>query len=389
MASGARKSVVLINFTLCSFTFTTVHWMLLSFLPVYMRDQGLTDGQVGAVLGLFSISILAVMLPLGLLSDLFSPRRLVLLGGILFSLYAGCILSAHSYWQFLLIAPFGGLAASAFLIVLYALFLKVMGNGPVGKRIAFYQSGSYLGFGIGPAIAGVLVRGNHFEPLLFCGMAGSVLLVGLILGLPDSSTIRLDLRAYGRDLRQGRTLLFLLFVLVYGTHFGVEQTSFTLLMKEGLGFSSPRIGMVYLAIGGWMAFLAPFAGRRYDARRSVRTFLLAGLAICASFQTLTPFASSLSTMILVRLLHTVGDVLLILSVGLLTTAYFPDARLGGNSAIVYGARTCGMFAGNLGSGYLNGALGYASSFVASGGLLLLFVAVAGTAVGRWLVVGAE
>jgi MFS family permease len=377
---------MLMNFVLCSFVFTTVHWMIFAFLPVYMKTQGLMDAQVGMVLGLFSIATLAVMLPLGILSDLVSPRRLVLFGGIMFSLYAGSILTAREYWQFLLIAPLGGVAASAFLIVLYALFLKVMGNGPMGKRIAFYQSGMYLGFGVGPTIAGALVRGGHFEPLLFSSMAGSVLLVALILGLPDSSTIRLDLGAYGRDLKQGRTLLFLLLVLVYGTHFGVEQTTFTLLMKEGLGFSSIRLGLVYLAIGGWMALLAPFAGHRYDASRSVRSFLLAGLAVSGTFQILTPFASSFSTMVLVRLLHTIGDVLLILSVGLLTVALFPDARLGGNSAIVYGSRTCGMFAGNLGSGYLNGALGYTSSFMASGGLLLLFVIVAGAAMGRWLVV---
>jgi MFS family permease len=377
-----------LHFTLSVFTFTTVNWMLVSFLPVYMKSQGLADREIGTVLGLFSISSLALILPLGVLSDLFSPRRLVLIAGVLFLTYATCILTVRSYWQFLLVAPLGGVATSGFIIVLYALFLKTMARNHMGKRIACYHSGMYLGFGIGPAVAGVLVRQGRFEPLLLGSLAGSLLLLGLIARLPDSPVIRLDLDGYREDLRQWRTILFLLFALVYASHFGVEQTSFTLLLKENLGFSTPRIGLVYLAVGCWMALLAPFAGHRFDTGQSIRFFLLAGLGISGVFQILTPMASSLAGMVVVRLVHTVGDVLLILSMGLMTAAFFPGGRMGGNSAVVYATRTCGIFAGNLGSGYLNGALGYPYSFVASGGLLLVFVVLAGPAMGRWLVLRA-
>jgi MFS family permease len=389
MRTKRRTPSTALNFTLTVFTFTMTNMMLGSFLPVWMKHQGLSDGEIGTVLGLFSISALALVLPLGVLSDFFSPRRLLLISGMLFSIYAGCILSAWSYWQFLLIAPLGGLAASALVIVLYALFLKTVGNDRVGKKIAFYQSGIYLGFGVGPVIAGYLIRQDSFEPLLFGVLGGSLLLICLILGLPDSPTIRIDLGGYRKDLHQGRTLIFLILALVYATHFGVEQTSLTLLMKENLTFSTPRIGLVYLAVGCWMAVLAPFAGHRFDENKSIRAFLWIGLAISGIFQILTPMASSFPTMVVVRLMHTVGDVLMILSMGLMTAAFFPEARVGGNSAVVYATRTCGIFAGNLASGYLNGMLGYTYSFAASGGFILLFGILAGPAIGRWLVVGEE
>jgi hypothetical protein len=91
-------------------------------------------------------------------------------------------------------------------------------------------------------------------------------------------------------------------------------------------------------------------------------------------------------MVIVRLLHTVGDVMMILSIGVMTAAFFPEARMGGNSALVVATRTCGIFTGNVGSGFLNGALGYGYSFAVSGSVLLLFVILAGAAMARLLVV---
>ena len=360
--------------------------MLSFFLPVYMKAQGLTDGQIGTVFGLMSISALVLMFPLGVLSDLFPPRRLVLYGVFIFILYSWQILTAEIYWQFLLVAPLGGLAVSTFYIVLYALFLKVIDKNQVGKKIAFYQSGMYLGLGIGPAIGGLLIREGGFGALLWGVLAGGLVVLILVLKLPETDTIRLDLGGYKRDLHQGRIVLFLLLVFTYPIHFGVEQTALTLLMKESLGFSFTNIGLVYLMIGIWMAFLAPFAGHRFDTSQSLRALLICGLAISGTFQILTATVSSLPSMVIVRLLHTVGDVMMILSIGVMTAAFFPEARMGGNSAVVVATRTCGILTGNLGSGFINGALGYGYSFAISGSVLLLFVILTGGVMARLLTV---
>ena len=387
--TGARQHSTLILFSLCILTFTSANLMLNFFLPVYMKAQGLTDGQIGTVFGAMSISGLILMLPLGVLSDIFPPRRLVFLGVCIFVFYAWRILTAEVYWQFLLVAPLGGLASSNFFIVLYALFLKVIDKSQVGKKIAFYQSGMYLGLGIGPAIGGLLIRQGGFATLLWGVLAGGLVVLILVLKLPQTETIRLDLGGYKRDLHQGRIILFLLLVFIYPIHFGVEQTSLTLLMKDSLDFSFTSIGLVYLTIGVWMAFLAPFAGHRFDTSQSLRALLLCGLAISGTFQILTSLVSSLPSMVIVRLLHTIGDVMMLLSIGVMTAAFFPEARMGGNSAVVVATRTCGIFTGNLGSGFINGAFGYGYSFAISGSVLLLFVILTGRAMGRLLTIRNE
>jgi MFS family permease len=387
--AGVRRHSTSILFSLCILTFASANLMMSFFLPVYMKAQGLTDGQIGTVFGLMSISALVLMFPLGVLSDIFPPRRLVLVGVCIFIFYAWQILTAEVYWQFLLVAPLGGLAVSNFFIVLYALFLKVIDKNQVGKKIAFYQSGMYLGLGIGPAIGGLLIRQGGFEALRWGVLVGGLIALILVLKLPATETIRLDLGGYKRDLRQGRIILFLLLVFIYPIHFGVEQTSLTLLMKSTLDFSFTSIGLVYLMIGIWMAFLAPFAGHRFDTSQSLRALLVCGLAISGTFQILTATVSSLPSMVIVRLLHTVGDVMMILSIGVMTAAFFPEARMGGNSAVVVATRTCGIFTGNVGSGFINGALGYPYSFAISGSILLLFLILTGAAMGRLLTVRNE
>ncbi|MCG6916729.1 MAG: MFS transporter [Deltaproteobacteria bacterium] len=383
---GTRRHSTPILFSLCILSFSSANLMLNFFLPIYMKGQGLTDGQIGTVFGLMSISALLLMFPLGVLSDLFPPRRLVFLGVCIFIFYSWQMLTAESYWQFFLVAPLGGLAVSTFFIVLYALFLKVINKNQVGIKIALYQSGMYLGLGIGPAIGGVLIKEGGFGALLWGVLAGGLVVLIITLKLPQTDTIRLDLGGYKRDLRQGRIILFLLLVFTYPIHFGVEQTSLTLLMKDTLDFSFTNIGLVYLMIGVWMAFLAPFAGHRFDTSQSLRALLVCGLAISGIFQILTATVSSLPSMVIVRLLHTVGDVMMILSIGVMTAAFFPEARMGGNSAVVVATRTCGVFTGNLGSGFINGALGYGYSFAISGSVLLLFVILTGGAIGRLLTV---
>lgn len=388
MHTPATKPATVLKFTLAVFVFGAVNWMIMAFLPVVMRSRGLTDSQVGTVIGVFSVATLAIMVPIGVLADLFSPRRLVLAGSALLLAYMAVLLRAGSYWAFLLAAALGGVAAAGFSIVMHALFLKTIGRNRIGRTIAFYQSGTYLAYGVGPALAGLLLRHGRFEPLLAGAAAGALVLIALVLVLPDSPTIRLDLRGYHEDLRQGRALLFLLFTLIYTTHAGVEQTSFTLLMKENLHFPTTHIGLVYLAVGCWMACLVPLAGHRFDRRQSIRPYLLGGLLLSGVFQILTPLASSFPGMLLIRLVHTVGDLLLIFSTDLMTAAFFPGTRLGGSSAVVQATRTCGVLAGSLGAGYLNQAFGYRWSFTASGVLLLALVVLGGSVMGRRLVVGA-
>jgi MFS family permease len=313
-----------------------------------------------------------MVLPIGFVSDFFSPKRLATFGSLLFIIYTAGLCSFREYYQLALLALLGGFGNAIMNIVFYSLFLKVMGIGVRGKKIAFYQTGAYLGFGSGPLVGGFLVQYYTFGTLFFVSLLLSFILFALTFTLKDSEPLKLSMKDYKIEIKEKRIFLLMAVVLVYATHFGVEQTSFSLLMKQKLDFPGNRIGLVFFILGIWMAVLAPIAGHSFDKSRNVVRLLLLGLFSSSFFQIVTGYVSNFEQLMIVRVFHTMGDALIILSIGILTSEFFPEKKLGGHAGFIYVTRTLGIFVGNIGSGYTNQLFSYDTSLIINGAYIFIF-----------------
>ncbi|MEW6108421.1 MAG: MFS transporter, partial [Nitrospirota bacterium] len=367
-----KKYKPLLPFFICYFLLLLVNWMIMAFLPIYLKSVLLSDEKTGIIIGIYSISSLIMVLPAGLFSDFFSPKKIAISGAFLFMLYCGGLYKYNGYYQLAVIALIGGTGNSILNIILYSLFLKVMGLGVRGKKIALFQVGAYLGFGAGPLIGGLIVQRYSFDMLFISATGLSVILFALIFTLKDCAPIRFSLKDYRVDLKDSRIFLLLLIVLMYATHFGVEQTSFSLLMKEKLDFSGERIGLVFFILGVWMAALAPVAGHSFDRSNNVIVILITGLLSSSLFQVITGYVSNFEQLIVIRILHTMGDALVIFTIGILTSEFFPEQRLGGHAGVVHITRTIGIFLGNIGSGYFNHIFSYDRSLIINGAYIFIF-----------------
>jgi MFS family permease len=205
-------------------------------------------------------------------------------------------------------------------------------------------------------------------------MAGAGAIFLLSLFLVDYEPIVFSFKEYSGDILRFKPLLLIACLFVLGTHFGVEQTSFSLLLKEQFGLLPRQIGLVFACMGLWMALAVPLVGRFHDKRRSVFLFFLGGMAFSALFQVLTPLAVGIRSLVVIRLLHNLGDTVALLELGVLVALLFPSGRLGGNSGLLYGVRTLATFLAAVVSGSLNREWGYGASFMGSGLFVLCFVA---------------
>lgn len=371
LSGSPRNRLQLWLFFICSFTFTSIYWMLLSFLPERLKELGIANQDIGLVVGIYSASALLLVLPLGLLSDGISPKRILLLGGVAtWSHILGLQLAAET-WQFLLLASLGGLGWASFQVVLYALYLKVISAEGRGRKIGLFHAGQFLGFGFGPMLAGALWDRMAYSQALFFALAAAILLNVCLIGLPDSAPISFDWKGYRKDLTQGKAILFLGIYFLFATHYGVEQTSHTLFMRRELAFTSEEIGLSYFATGIWMGFLAPIAGYRFDLKRNLFQLLAFGLFCSGAFQMGTAWVHDLSGMIILRLLHTLGDTPVILAFGIMSAEFFPKGRMGGNFAVVYAVRILGSFAGSVIAGSTANIVGYGGTFLYNGIFLLI------------------
>ncbi len=349
--------------------------MVLAFLPVLLKQYGLSDARIGIIIGTFSIASMLLMLPMGVFSDYFSPKKTIIAGTCCLSLYFLFLLVSQNFYWLLLSVSIGGAGASALFIVLSSLYLKLVPRFNISRQVAVYHVGGYLGYALGPLIGGLIISYHPLKYLIGMAWICSLGLIVLALFLKDSTPIKFSLQEYGTDIRKPGSLLLILGVFVLATHFGVEQTSFTLLMKEKLRFTPGRVGYMFTCIGLWMAFLAPLVGYIMDRRQTVVVFLFTGLTISAIFQLLTGKAGSFASLLITRIMHTTGDAVAILGIGVLTAVFFPEARLGGNSGLLYVVRTAAMFSGAVVAGLLNSRWGYSISFIANGLFIFFFTAI--------------
>ncbi len=177
---------------------------------------------------------------------------------------------------------------------------------------------------------------------------------------------------YKADLKEPDVLFLMAVVFVLGTHFGAEQSSISLLMKDVIGLSKKEIGLVFFVLGAWMALLVPFAGALMDRKHMVFLLLLVGLLISSSFQFVTAFVNTFYGLLIVRMIHTIGDTLAILESDVLTASFFPAARLGGNSGLIFCVRTSAIFIFAVCSGWLNHMWGYKTPFIVNGIVVFAF-----------------
>jgi len=345
--------------------------MLLSFLPEHLKELGVADSSIGMVMGIYSLSSLLLMVPLGFLSDGISPKKVLLLGAVATWSHILGLKGAWKTWHFMSLAALGGIGWTIFQVVLFALYLKVITAEDRGKKIAIFHAGQFLGFGVGPLFAGMLWGQMDYRSSLDFALAGAVFLNLCLFGLPDAAALSLDWKAYRDDLTQRRTLLFLLVYFLFATHFGVEQTAHTLFMRRELSFTNQEIGLSYFVTGIWMGLLAPIAGHRFDVKQNLVFFLGFGLLCCGVFQMGTAWVRDLNGMILLRVLHTLGDTPVILALGIMTAVYFPKGRMGGNSAVIYTVRVLATFAGNVLAGFAAPVVGYGGTFIYNGAFIVL------------------
>jgi MFS family permease len=340
--------------------------MVLAFLPILLKSYDFTDQQIGFTIGLKSLSSLILVLPFGVFSDYFSPKRTLVVGTICYSAYLLLLVTLREFYSVCFAVVLGGVGAATIRVVLMSLYLKLIDHTERGKKVAFLQLGGYLGFAMGPLVGGHVYTTYGAEAMIKVALLVSIAIIVSTLLVKDAPPVVFSFREYNKDIRNPDALFLMVVVFILGTHFGAEQTSVSLLMKDIIGLDKREIGVVFFVLGLWMACLVPFVGMLMDKKHRVFLFILVGLLLSSCFQVVTAFTFSFWSLLIVRMIHTAGDTLVILESDVLTARFFPAARLGGNSGLLFCVRTLAIFTFAAFSGWLNQVWGYEMPFIVNG-----------------------
>ncbi len=161
-------------------------YMRMPLLPLYARAGGASTGQVGLLMGAFTVVAAASAIPGGMLADRFGRRRLILLG-LAFSAAASFALPLGHAVLFLAgVLALAGWAMAAFTPAVMAYIGEAGGPAHAGRAYGWYTTALYGGMTLGPACGGLVadLAGFRFS---FIG-SGLILLAACALagfGLPE------------------------------------------------------------------------------------------------------------------------------------------------------------------------------------------------------------
>ena len=350
--------------------------MVLAYLPLLFRSYGFSNGEIGFAIGLNSLSSILLVIPFGVFSDYFSPKRVLTLGALLYASSFLLLVSVRNLAAVSAAMVLGGVGAATIRVVIMSLYLKLVDENERGRKVAFIHMGAYVGFALGPLLGGYLYQNFGSSVLIQIAFVLSITIIGLTFFVQDAPPVVFSFKGYKNDIRKPEALFLMAVVFVLGTHFGAEQATISLLMQEVIGLKKTEIGFVFSVLGIWMAILVPFAGIVMDRSRRFFLLLLVGLIVSSFFQMMTAWTYSFFSILIVRVLHTAGDTLAILESDVLTARFFPASRLGGNSGVVFCVRTVAIFLFAALSGWIAENWGYEMPFLVNGIMVFAFSLIA-------------
>jgi len=364
-------------FTANNFLFTFVAWPVTCYMSLYLKeDLGLSPDRIGLIVSLFSFTTILMTVPFGYLSDRFSPRKLMHGGALVIAASSFLLAFFKDMGPVLVLVVAMGAGISMFGVSLFSLFYKLLGAKGRGTQISVFLSGMYLGWGFGLLLGGRVIGTFGMEYVFLTSAALGLALFALTFLIENSSPIRFNIVDYVGDIRRKEVFLVIAIFVVIALHFGTEHAVYPLFLKGRVGLSYRRIGEIYPIMGIWLSVIGILSGIIFDRAKNAKYLLIGGLLIGGAFQGITVYARSFWQVVDIRLVHVLGDSMVIFCANVFVSQVFARTRLGGNYGFIKVVEAIGISAGAVASGFLLHRFGYGAAFWFSGGAciaLALFI----------------
>ncbi|MDF2627608.1 MAG: putative arabinose efflux permease, family [Symbiobacteriaceae bacterium] len=362
------------NFTLlwaANFLMATAFYFLLPTVPPFSTDVlGADKGQVGYLIGIYTISALAIRPLAGYLLDVVGRRVTYLVGLALFALFMFAYGWAPSFALLLVIRFLQGLGWGTLTTGGSTVAADLLPPARRGEGLGYYGLTMSLAMAFGPLLATQLLGDGQYRRIFLIagGVATAALLMALLIRYPRVAPAgrKLSFDSFIDRKTLPISTINLLTMITYG---GIM--SFITLFATERGLNS---GLFFLFYAAALSLSRPFAGRIQD-KHGPNVILGTGIvALAAGFFVLSA-AHSLSALIVASVLlglgnGNVGPTLQAMALGLVA-----PARRGVASSTLFSATDLGIGLGSTVMGWVADATSLGTMFTVSGFLLALPLAV--------------
>jgi len=275
------------------FVFSSVFCILIPAFPIYLSRSGSKEGEIGFLVGIFSVSSLILRPFVGKALLSIPERKFMTAGAFLYTLSCLAYLIAPPFWPLLIVRVLHGIGLAFFSTASFTLLADITPATNRGRFISLFYLSMNLSFALGPYLGMLLINRFNF-PVLFLVCAGlSLCSVYLTLKLRKREIIPLEnepLKVHSFLSREALPPSIIAFMLniIWGT-----ICAFFPLYALNHGVSNPGTFFIFLAV---TLMLGRLLGGTildvYERRKVIKpclALIVVGIAIMPFANTLTVF----------------------------------------------------------------------------------------------------
>ncbi len=288
---------------LAQFTFSFVFCILIPAIPIYLLRFGAKEGEIGFLIGIFSVSSLILRPFVGKALLTYSERDFMIAGTLVYVLSCLAYLIAPPFWPLLIVRAVHGVGLAFYATASFTLLASMLPEAHRGRLISYYFLSFNLAFALGPYLGMLLINNFKFSILfLVCtGLSLCSFYLTLKLGkrecIPSDQESRKTQSFLSRGALPPAIIAFML-NFIWGS-----IAAFLPLYALKHGVSNPGIFSIFLA--ATLMLGRTLGGRILDVydQKKVITFCLSILIIGLI---ILPFGNSLGMFILVAVMLGTG-----------------------------------------------------------------------------------
>ena len=160
----ATQKILTRDFVLCffaQFTFSSVFYILIPTLPIYLSRLGAKEAEIGVLIGVFSVSSLVFRPIVGKALLKIPERRFMIAGTLFFASSSVAYLFAPPFWPLLAVRAFQGIGLAFFSTASFTLLANIIPEANRGQIISYFYVSINLAFALGPYFGMLLI--NRFD----------------------------------------------------------------------------------------------------------------------------------------------------------------------------------------------------------------------------------
>ena len=278
----------------------------------YLKTLGFGASVIGIMTGTYGFTQMCVRIPLGMVTDLTSGyRKVVIMGTVFTTVSSFGLMFATSAWFIVFCRFLAGIAAStwlAFSVLYSAYYDPEEGVTAMTSITVFNNAGKLIAFAVGTVVATLW---GYKYPLVVSFVAG-LIAIAFALQLKEVPIKREPMKISNLFITfknpcvlipAGFAILF--YIIQQGTFF-----SFTSSVAESLGASSFEIGVNTALFTVIQVFAGSWIGKHITQRLGDKWAIFTGFAILAISCLLVGFGPNIWFLYLAQLLGGVGNIVI-------------------------------------------------------------------------------